>query len=401
MDVQGIVPHGYCLLWQQPLVALHVISDAVIAIAYIMIPAIIYFFVRKKNIVRHQLLFRLFATFILACAFTHLMGIVVIWQPYYYLQGLTMAFTALVSMLTVAVLWRKMPELIKMPSLEMLQRVNELLVKEIERRKKADASLHQLNITLENRVAEEVSNNRAKDLLMIQQSRLAAMGEMIGNIAHQWRQPINALNLVLTNIDDAYRHNELTEAFLAKQIKKGEHLVETMSGTIDDFRNFFKSEHRMESFELNQAVDKVINIVEAGCNSHHISLEVHCDRPISIVGLPGQYRQALLNIIGNAKDALVERKVEQGKITVSIVEDNEQALVTIGDNAGGISPDIIDKIFDPYFTTRAQGNGIGLYMTKMIIENDMHGKLTVRNIDGGVEFVINTPLMAGKRHSEL
>jgi len=390
LNFEGVAPHGFCLLWQQGLVALHVISDGIIALAYIMIPIIIYFFMRKKRDVGHQVLFWLFATFILACASTHIMGIVVIWYPYYYLQGLTMAITAFVSMLTVWMLWRKMPELIKMPSLQMLQLVNEQLVTEIERRKEADASLHQLNETLEKRVAEEVKNNRDKDLLMIQQSRLAAMGEMIGNIAHQWRQPINALNLVLMNIGDAYQYNELTKEFLDHQIHKGERLVEAMSGTIDDFRNFFKSELELETFEVNNSVQEVINIVEASCRSHNIALEVIADEPFKIQGFPGQYRQALLNIVSNAKDAITERKVSQGKICIRLTRDANNVLVTISDNAGGISQDVIDKIFDPYFTTRQQGNGIGLYMTKMIIENNMHGKVSVRNIENGAEFSIST-----------
>ena len=391
LNIEGVAPHGFCLLWQQGLVALHVLSDGIIALAYIMIPAIIYFFVRNKRHIGHQVLFWLFAMFILACAVTHIMGIVVIWYPYYYLQGITMAITALVSMLTVSMLWWKMPELIRMPSLQMLQQVNEQLVAEIERREVADASLHKLNETLEKRVAEEVRNNRDKDLLMIQQSRLAAMGEMIGNIAHQWRQPINALNLVLMNIGDAYQYNELTKEFLEKQINKGERLVEAMSGTIDDFRNFFKSEHERETFDVNDAVQETINIVEASCRSHNIALEVNDSTPLKIQGFPGQYRQALLNIIGNAKDAIIERKVSQGKIAISLTRQVDKVLVTISDNAGGISEEVIDKIFDPYFTTRPQGNGIGLYMTKMIVENNMHGNLKVRNSKDGAEFTISTP----------
>lgn len=385
-------PHGYCLLWNKGLVGLHVICDGLIAVAYFMIPAIIYVFVRKKH-VENRLLFWLFGAFILACALTHLMNIVVIWYPYYTLQGFVMAFAAFVSLLTVGILWRQMPELMKLPSLQVLQQVNEKLSVEIERRSEAEKNLHALNDTLEHRITEEVKNNRDKDLLLIQQSRLAAMGEMIGNIAHQWRQPINALNLVLMNIADAYQYNELTEEFLTKQVNKGERLVEAMSGTIDDFRNFFKPESSQETFEINSSVQDVINIVEASCRNNNISIEVIDSPIIKILGFPGQYRQALLNIIGNAKDALVERHIANGKITIQLSQQNHKAVITIRDNAGGIDAHILNKIFDPYFTTRPQGNGIGLYMTKMIIENNMHGEVRVVNTNEGAVFMIETPIL--------
>lgn len=384
-------PHGYCLLWNKGLVTLHVLCDGLIALAYLMIPAIIYVFVRKKY-VENILLFRLFSGFILACALTHLMDIVVIWYPYYTLQGFIMAFSATVSVATVIALWKQMPELIKLPSLQVLQEINEKLSVEIERRSEAEKNLHALNDTLEHRITEEVKKNRDKDLLLIQQSRLAAMGEMIGNIAHQWRQPINALNLVLMNISDAYQYNELTEEFLTKQVNKGERLVETMSGTIDDFRNFFKPETRQESFEINNSVQDVINIVEASCRNNNIHIEILDSPTIKILGFPGQYRQALLNIIGNAKDALVERHIANGKITIQLSQQNHKAVITIGDNAGGIDAHILNKIFDPYFTTRPQGNGIGLYMTKMIIENNMHGEVSAINASEGAVFKIETPL---------
>lgn len=386
-------PHGYCLLWQKGLVSLHVVCDGLIAFAYIMIPIIIYLFVQTKRSTDNGILFWLFATFILACALTHLMDIVVIWYPWYYLQGIIMAFAALASLLTVVILWKQMPELVKLPSLQVLQHINEKLTVEIERRKNAEKNLHILNDTLEKRVADEVKKNRDKDLLLIQQSRLAAMGEMIGNIAHQWRQPINALSLVLMNIADAYHYNELTEELLNKQVNKGERLVAAMSGTIDDFRNFFKPESSQEIFDINSSVQDVINIVEASCHNNNISIEVVDGSVIKISGFPGQYRQALLNIVGNAKDALVERHCLNGKITIQISRKDKRAVVTISDNAGGIDASIIDKIFDPYFTTRHQGNGIGLYMTKMIIENNMHGELKVASTTEGAAFIIETPLL--------
>ncbi|MFZ2727343.1 MAG: HAMP domain-containing sensor histidine kinase [Methylococcaceae bacterium] len=391
-DTHAVSPHGYCLLWQPQLIALHVITQTLIAIAYIIIPIIICLVVRKKSHIENKRFFYLFSLFIFACAINHIMAIIVIWYPYYVLQGLTMAVTALTALITVWVLWRSIPDLIKLPSVQLLQQVNAQLTQEIERRKVADENLHTLNETLEKRVASEVKNNREKDLLLIQQSRLAAMGEMIGNIAHQWRQPINALNLVLMNIADAYQYNELTPEVLDKQIAKGERLVEAMSGTIDDFRNFFKSESSQELFEINSSVHDTIGIIEASCRNHNIIIEVIETDSLKMLGFPGQYRQALLNIMGNAKDILIERKINHGKITVQLNQQNEKAIVSIADNAGGIEESVIAKVFDPYFTTRVQGNGIGLYMTKMIIENNMHGSVSAQNSNNGAVFIIETPL---------
>ena len=153
-----------------------------------------------------------------------------------------------------------------------------------------------LNETLAESIEKEVKNSREKDSMLIQQSRLAAMGEMIGNIAHQWRQPINALNLVLVNIEDSYRYGELTEEHLRLQVEKGERLIQTMSNTIDDFRNFFKSDSSLETFDIEQSIRDTFNIVEASFKNNDIDVEIIVPQPIRTRGFANQYRQVLLNI---------------------------------------------------------------------------------------------------------
>jgi C4-dicarboxylate-specific signal transduction histidine kinase len=247
-----------------------------------------------------------------------------------------------------------------------------------------------LNETLAQTIEEEVKSSREKDVLLLQQSRLAVMGEMMGNIAHQWRQPINALNLVLINIEDAYRFNDLTEEYLHQQVEKGDRLVKAMSNTIDDFRNFFKSDGNQEMFDIEKAIHDTLSILEASFKNNDIKVEIVAPKKVSLLGIEGQYKQVLLNIFSNAKDALIERGISNAKIVIELTEENGLASVRIRDNAGGIKDDVIEKVFDPYFTTRPQGNGIGLYMSKMIIENNMHGKLSVKNVGGGAEFCIKT-----------
>ncbi len=267
------------------------------------------------------------------------------------------------------------------------------LVADITERKNAEHGLKRLSEELEQRVQEEVANNREKDHLLIQQSRMAAMGEMIGNIAHQWRQPLNALGLLLANIKDAYHYNELTEAYLEEATGKGGQLVQRMSSTIDDFRNFFKPNREKRLFSPRKALDETLAVIETSLHSHNIELLVEDSQDVKVLGFPNEYSQVLLNILGNAKDVLLERGVEQGQIAIRLVAEAGWVKVAIADNGGGIPEEIIEKIFDPYFTTRAKGTGIGLYMSKMIIENNMNGKIRARNMNGGAEFEIIVPMV--------
>lgn len=251
--------------------------------------------------------------------------------------------------------------------------------------------LRQLNESLERRVSEEVAKNREKDHLLIQQSRLAAIGEMIGNIAHQWRQPINALTLLLANIKDAYVFNELTEEYLDKAVTDGQSIIQRMSNTIDDFRNFFRPNKEKTCFSVNEAVADVLHILEAAFKNSGIAISVQGDKEVMAYGYRNEYSQVLINILANAKDALQERKVADGCVYITISSQNALSEVAVEDNAGGIPPSALPRIFDPYFTTREKGTGIGLYMSKMIIENGMDGHIEARNTEGGAQFIITTP----------
>ncbi|MBS4096973.1 MAG: PhnD/SsuA/transferrin family substrate-binding protein [Sulfuricella sp.] len=265
------------------------------------------------------------------------------------------------------------------------------LSQDITERKRVEEQLRKLNENLARNVSEEVAKNRTKDHLLIQQSRLAAMGEMIGNIAHQWRQPLNALGLILSNIRDAQAYNDLSEEYLEREVQTGRRLIEKMSTTIDDFRNFFRPNREKTTFSLAQAVRDTLNIVESAFRNNHVSVELQVDEDCEMLGFPNEYSQVLLNILSNAKDAIHERAVTDGKVSVRVGRGTQGAQVVISDNAGGIPPDVIGRIFDPYFTTRENGTGIGLYMSKMIIENNMNGHIEVRNGSYGAEFTITTP----------
>lgn len=254
------------------------------------------------------------------------------------------------------------------------------------RRKAAEIAL-QAEIEERLRTMEEL---REKDRIMMHQARLAAMGEMIGNIAHQWRQPLNTLGLVIQRLPFFYETNEFSKEFLEASTGEAMKLIQHMSRTIDDFRNFFRTDKEKINFNINQVIRQTVNLVKGGFKNEQIDITINCDDIPSITGFPNEYSQVLISILHNARDALSERKIKHARISIHAFVKDGRITVIISDNAGGIDKNIIDKIFDPYFTTKGpdKGTGIGLFMAKNIIENSMNGHLTVRNTDEGAEFKI-------------
>lgn len=250
--------------------------------------------------------------------------------------------------------------------------------------------LEEINNTLEIRISDAVTEMRKKDDILIQQSRLTAMGEMISNIAHQWRQPLNNVGLIVQNLQLAFKLNDLSAEELDEDIAEIMKVLQQISETIDDFRNFFSYEENPSSFIVNEVVALSLSFVEPSLKRKGIWIELDEEPDIVENGYPNEYVQAFLNIILNASDALLDHQVTRPLISIHIFRENGRSIVTVRDNGGGINEDILPKIFDPYFTTKHQstGVGLGLYMAKMIIDKKMHGSLTARNVEGGAEFRI-------------
>ncbi|WP_419768003.1 cache domain-containing protein [Arcobacter sp.] len=224
--------------------------------------------------------------------------------------------------------------------------------------------------------------------ILIQKSKMAAMGEMIGNIAHQWRQPLSQVSGLFFDIESAYDYKELDKKYLQNRVDEANDLLEYMSKTIDDFRNFFNPNSKKELFFLNEAIDNALKIVKSTLTFHHIELIINIEKDYKINGYKNEYSQAIMNIISNAKDILLEKNIQNPQIKI-YAQKNEKLCLHIEDNAGGIDDTIINKIFDPYFTTKYDyGTGIGLYMTKMIIEEKMNGTIRVKNSTNGAIFSI-------------
>ncbi|MBZ0157287.1 MAG: MEDS domain-containing protein [Alphaproteobacteria bacterium] len=264
------------------------------------------------------------------------------------------------------------------------------IARDITERKQAERQLEELNRTLEERVVEEVALNREKDHIMLLQSRQAAMGEMIGNIAHQWRQPLNAVGLIIQALLDAHEYGELDRQHLAGSVEQAMEIIRHMSQTIDDFRNFFKPDKEKHEFSLSGVIRKVVSFIEASFRNNTIRIELDLQEEVCVNGYPNEYSQVLLNILDNAKDAALERHIRDPLVRIRLRREGGRSVVTVGDTMGGIPASVMDRIFEPYFTTKepGKGTGIGLYMSKNIIEKNMGGRLTARNRDNGAEFII-------------
>lgn len=227
--------------------------------------------------------------------------------------------------------------------------------------------------------------------MAINQNKLASMGEMVSNIAHQWRQPLTHLSYVMMNLKTAYEQDKLTKEYFQKKSTEAKNQIEFMSNTINDFSNFFKVSKQKETFSLEECIYESINLLKGSLESHHIDIEFKHNNTIDITTYKGELLQVIFNILNNSKDAFIQNNIDNAKISISLEEQKRDILIKISDNANGIDEKIIDKIFEPYFTTKENGLGIGLYMSKMIIEKNIFGKLEVENIIDGILFKIEIP----------
>jgi len=247
---------------------------------------------------------------------------------------------------------------------------------------------------LERMVKEEVEKNRQQQLYMFQRNRLAQMGEMLSMIAHQWRQPLNNLSLINQMLILKFQENILNDKAIQEFEKDTTRQIRQMSQTITDFSNFFRPEVNSINFDLKEVIEKVIAVLQPVVQKEGITIDIECTSNITINGYPNELGQTVINLLNNAKDALIENKIKIKKIDIAIRREEAFVELSIKDNAGGIPPHIINNIFDPYFSTKAKnGTGLGLYMSKMIIEEHMKGELSVSNDTEGAIFTIKLPIL--------
>ncbi|MBF0567144.1 MAG: hypothetical protein HQK89_18115 [Nitrospirae bacterium] len=289
--------------------------------------------------------------------------------------------------------------------------INERKQLEIELKEKT-IQMEELNRSLEQKVRKEIDARRHKDQLLIQQSKMAAMGEMIGAIAHQWKQPLNSLSLLILDVKDAYEFGELDAGYLYTFVERSMKEISFMAKTVDDFRNFFKPSREKETFDLIEITSEVFSMLSSQFNTNDITYRITCRvhnrtffsyndvipcEATQITTYKNQLAHVILNIINNAKDAIIDRRqkgllgaLEKGVIWVDCDKKDNVLRLEIGDNGGGVADGVKDRIFESYFTTKTEdkGTGIGLYMSKIIVEDKLGGKIHLRNVDNGSVFTL-------------
>lgn len=272
------------------------------------------------------------------------------------------------------------------------------VIRDITERKVLEKELEILNLNLSDKVKEEIKKNEENTKKLIQQSRLAQMGEMISMIAHQWRQPLTAISATTNNLLlKMMIEQNVDKDYFKKELDLITDYSQHLSVTIDDFRNFFKSNKIKNDFLIEEIILKSINIIKTSLKANNIELVQNFDCKLIINSFSAEIQQVILNILKNSEDILVEKNLENKKISINTQKinenDKELAQITICDNGGGVNEKIIDKIFDPYFSTKNEkdGTGLGLYMSKIIISDHCKGSLEVHNNDEGAVFTIKLP----------
>ena len=237
---------------------------------------------------------------------------------------------------------------------------------------------------------------------LLQSERMASMGEMIGNIAHQWRQPLSVISTAATGMQMQKEYGVLSDEQFNKTCEAIDRNAQYLSKTIDDFKNFIKGDRIKQEFNLSDNIHSFLNLIEGSSKNDHINILLELDDNIKINGYPNELTQCFINIFNNAKDALKQNNIENKIIVISSSIKNNNAIIKIKDNATGIPNDILLKIFEPYFTTKhqSQGTGLGLHMTYNLIVDGMNGIIKATNVEFivdkqeyyGAQFTITLPL---------
>jgi len=257
---------------------------------------------------------------------------------------------------------------------------------------KKEEELKELNRNLK----EELAKNEEKQQVMFWQSRLASLGEILANIAHQWRQPLTELNLTIFTLKKAALKGEMNE--VDTLYCEGKNIIQNMSQTIDDFSNFFKPSKKRYLFNVNESIADALNILDRLIVSETIEINVEWS-DIVIFGVSNELSQVILNLVKNSIDAFVQNDITQRVITIKVEVNMQELSIELEDNAGGIQEKNIYRIFEPYFTTKhtSVGTGLGLFISKMICEKGFYGSMDVKSHIDTTTFIIRLPLEEGAK----
>jgi signal transduction histidine kinase len=258
--------------------------------------------------------------------------------------------------------------------------------------------LKSFNSKLEKRVKSEINKQQNQEKMMVHRSRQAAMGEMLESIAHQWRQPLNIIGLACVNLETDYTLGQIDDKKFHDKMDLISKNINYMSDTIDDFRDFLNPRKTMVDFEAKKSIEDVLGILSAQLKNYNIDYKLETDCEIHFKGVENEFKQVIIIILNNSKDAIKLKRNEkndfQGKIDIKITSQNKYGIIKICDNGGGIKENVLEHIFNPYFSTKqnSNGTGIGLYIAKNIIESRMKGDIWAKNTKEGCCFTISIPL---------
>lgn len=259
----------------------------------------------------------------------------------------------------------------------------------------ANTELDTYKNDLEQKVNEETSKRVLHEKILLQNGKMAEMGNMLGAIVHQWKQPISIIGILTDVIIKDYESGDLNIKSAIEDVKTIKERVHFLSDTIDDFRNFFKPDKEIREFCLRETVEEIVKIVSHHAKVNNIIIEVCGGQGEYTVGLPNEIKHVLLNLINNSLEAILENRQkisDEPKIRIEIREDKSITKLSITDNGGGIPQTIMENLFMPYNSTKGEaGTGIGLTLAKTIIEEHHNGTITAKNIDGGAIFLIEWP----------
>lgn len=245
-----------------------------------------------------------------------------------------------------------------------------------------------LSFALAYKLKQTVDEKNEKEKILVHQSKLASMGEMINNIAHQWRQPLAHLSFINMDLQVAQEDNDLNKKYLLDKLNESNNQIDFMSQTIDDFKDFYKPVKTKEFFSISSATQRAIDIIKPSLEVAKIDLEFKIENDKKIKAYENEYSQVILNFLTNAKDVLIQRDIKEPKIELNLQIKENKSILSVLDNGGGVNSDDIERVFEPYFTTKDKSSGIGLYMSKIIVESHFKGEINILNTSKGACFSV-------------
>ncbi len=279
--------------------------------------------------------------------------------------------------------------ILKPVMIDKLQNRLELIKKRIMQKRELEA----YQIYLEDRIEAEIALGAAKEALLIEQNKSSEVGQMVSIIAHQWKQPLHYLNLLIEDLGMEYEYQPLSKEYIKDFVYKGTERVKFLSETMDNFLSFYRSEGKVKDFLISKVAQEIALFLNMSFNSLGIHIDIDIKDDFSLRGIENEFQQVILNLVNNAKEAFEGQKRADAKITIQISVDGKKGIVVVQDNAGGIPSDVIDNIFNIDFTTKKDGNGIGLYLVKKIVEERFWGSVEVSNTQSGACFVLTFELI--------